>query len=492
MRRLRAVTVLSLIGLAVLSTSMASASGRSVEVSMEELRDKIRGGTLGHMLGDLNGLKHEMKYIAKPGNVQSYVPALPEGAWTDDDTDFEWVYLVEMQRTGQLVIPYARIAELWKEHINRQIWCANEYARQLMDLGINPPLTGKPALNPWSEFNISGQFVCESFGLVAPGLPQSAAKLGLHYTHVTVDGEPAQTTQLFATMISTAFFNGDIDQILDAGLAALDPKSVTRQVVADVRAWHKRYPADWRATRHLIKEKYTRYDGTERDRNGCELNTAGVIGAVLYGRGDFIATATHAFNFGWDADNNAATACTIIGVLKGYRWMMARKWDIRDVYKNTSRDGMPAVETITGFADRIFALADQVIAGNDGRKVTRSGETFYRIPLQPPKNVEPLPDLDAQFTDLKTSLLPEIESGILGGNSPAERARAAYMAICLDWARLLGINHPTQWSQALAALEGYPGLIRLLFFPRVPSGVVLRDRAVAAGLRAPARQEKTR
>ena len=88
------------------------------------------------MLGDLNGLKHEMKYIAEPGNVQAYVPALPEGAWTDDDTDFEWVYLTEMQRTGLLVIPYARIATLWKEHINRQIWCANEYARQLMDLGI--------------------------------------------------------------------------------------------------------------------------------------------------------------------------------------------------------------------------------------------------------------------------------------------------------------------------------------------------------------------
>ena len=489
MRRLRAVTVLSMIELAVLSTSMASASGKSVEVSMEELRDRIRGGTLGHMLGDLNGLKHEMKYIAEPGNVQVYVPALPEGAWTDDDTDFEWVYLAEMRRTGQLIIPYARIATLWKEHINRQIWCANEYARQLMDLGISPPLTGKPALNPWSDFNISGQFVCESFGLVAPGLPQTAAKLGLHYTHVTIDGEPAQATQLFTTMISTAFFERDIDRILDAGTAALDPKSVVRQIVGDVRAWHKRYPADWRATRRLIKEKYTRYDGAERDRNGCELNTAAVIGAVLYGQGDFIATAVHAFNFGWDADNNAATACTIIGVRKGYRWMMARKWDIEDFYKNTSRDNMPASETITGFADRILMLADQAIAENGGTKVTRNGETCYQIPLQPPKNVEPLTDSNAQFADLRSRLLPEIESGILGGKIPAEQARAAYMAICLDWASALSINHPTQWAQALAALDGYPKLIQLLFFPRVPSGVALRDRAVAAGLRAPARQE---
>jgi len=489
MSRFRILPALPLIGLAVLGVSIAAASGESVEISVEELRDKIRGGTLGHMLGDLNGLKHEMKYIAEPGNVRDYVPALPEGAWTDDDTDFEWVYLSEMQRTGQLIIPYDRIGGLWKEHINRKIWCANEYARQLMNLGIIPPLTGKPAFNPWSGFNISGQFVCESFGLVAPGLPQTAAKLGLHYTHVTIDGEPAQATQLFTTMISTAFFEGDVDRILDAGMAALDPKSVIRQIVADVRAWHKQYPADWRATRRLIREKYTRYDGAERDRNGCELNTAGVVGAMLYGQNDFIVTATCAFNFGWDADNNAATACTIIGVLKGYRWMMTRKWVIEDIYRNTSRDNMPAVETITGFADRILALAGQAIAENGGRKLTRNGEIFYQIPLQTPGNVEPLTDVNSQFVELRTRLRPEIESGILESKSPAERAKAAYMAICLDWASAFSINHPAQWAQSLVALDTYPKLMQLLFFPRVPPGEALRDRAVAAGLRPSGRHE---
>jgi len=62
-----------------------------------------------------------------------------------------------------------------------------------MDVGIKPPLTGRIAVNPWSVFNISGQFVCEAFGLIAPGMPQTASKIGLHYTHVTIDGEPAQS-----------------------------------------------------------------------------------------------------------------------------------------------------------------------------------------------------------------------------------------------------------------------------------------------------------
>src|SRR5450759_4473607 len=59
----------------------------------EVVIDKIRGGLLGEILGDLNGLRHEMRYINEPGNVKNYVPSLPEGAWTDDDTDFEWFYI---------------------------------------------------------------------------------------------------------------------------------------------------------------------------------------------------------------------------------------------------------------------------------------------------------------------------------------------------------------------------------------------------------------
>ena len=81
-----------------------------------------------------------------------------------------------------------------------------------MDLGIEPPWTGNVGLNPWSDFNISGQFICESFGLMSPAMPQTAARLGLHYTHVAIDGEPAQATQLFTTMIATAFVETDIEK----------------------------------------------------------------------------------------------------------------------------------------------------------------------------------------------------------------------------------------------------------------------------------------
>ena len=91
---------------------------------------------MGQILGDLNGLRHEMKYIAEPGNVERYVPSLADGAWTDDDTDIEWIYILEMERSGTLLLPPGRMAELWRRHINRRIWCSHLYLRQLLDIGI--------------------------------------------------------------------------------------------------------------------------------------------------------------------------------------------------------------------------------------------------------------------------------------------------------------------------------------------------------------------
>lgn len=451
-----------------------------VEMPAEVLKDKIRGGLLGQLLGNLNGLEHEMKYIARPGRVEQYTPALPDGARTDDDTDLEWVYTAAMHRERVIVLPSQRITQLWKSHINDHIWCANRYARRLMDLGVDPPLTGSVALNPWSDFNISGQFVCETFGLLSPGMPRTAARLGLHYTHVTIDGEPAQTTQAFTSMIATAFVTDRLEAILGAGEAAVDPSCVIYQILADVGRWHREHPRDWRATRRLVQQKYSRYGGAMRDRNGYELNTAATVAALLYGEGDLVRTLTTAFNFGWDADNNAATSGTIVGVIKGRRWMHRQGWNVRDRYRNTTRPGMPQDETITSFADRLCELAERVILQNGGTKQTREGRDVYRIRVHEAANVEPLLNVGEHTKRLRSRLKAEIEAG-LAAEAPQARARAAYLAICLDLSETLRRRHPRHWADALAALKEYPGLRSALRDSPGPAGQRLRARARTAG-----------
>ena len=459
------------------------------EISAEKLRDKIRGGLLGQILGNLNGIPHEMDYIDEPGNVKNYIPALPNGARTDDDTDFEWVYIKVMQDENTIFLSPERLAALWKERINSGIWCSNRYSRYLMDLGINPPLTSSFVLNPWADFNISGQFICETFGLLAPGMPQTASKIGLNYTRITIDLEPAQTTQLFCTMISTAFFEEDIQTILEAGISALDMNSELRSIISDVRNWHEQYPDNWRETRRLLRDKYTKFGGEMRDKNGYELNTAATIAALLYGEGDFIKTLTTAFNFGWDADNTAATAGTIVGVIKGHRWMMGQNWQIVDRYHNTKRENMPEDETITSFADRVIDLAEKVIIQNGGKRSFRNGKPVFYIATEGPENVEPLSDMAKKTKMMKNQLGPEIEKIIATGSDEQAMARSAYIAICTDMAAELKEKYPENWEKSLESLTAYWRVMQNIFYDdEVPRVLPLREKALAAGLKKPTAQ----
>jgi hypothetical protein len=466
-----------------ISVVWAAGGQDEFEISAEKLSDKLRGGLLGQLLGNLNGLPHEMKYIDQPGAVQSYTPALPDGARTDDDTDIEWVYIVAMQKDRTLLLPPARIVGLWKSHINQSIWCANEYARSLMDLGIEPPLTGSIALNPWADFNISGQFLCETFALIAPAMPQTAARTALHYIHVGIEGEPAQVTQLFASMIAQAYTTDDVQALLDTGLQAVDPQSIIRTIVTDVRDWHGRQPDDWKAVRQKVKDKYSRFNGAMRDRNGYELNTASTVAAMLFGKGDFVETLRIAMNFGWDADNNAATSATIVGVIKGHRWMRQQNWDIRDLYTNTTRPGMPTDETITRFGDRLIDLANLTITSNGGRKIDNGSAVVYRIQRQSPARVEPLTDAAENLRALQTKLADGIRSDLLNASADATTAaRAAYLAICLDLAGPFRQQHAEQWSRAIANLKQQPRIIKSLYESSTPAAESLRIRAAAAGL----------
>ena len=479
---------------AVAAKSFVAAEIPSVEatsqIPVETIVDKIRGGLLGQIIGNLNGIPHEMKYIAEAGNVKNYIPSLPTGAWTDDDTDFEWVYVIEMQKSRNVYLSPDDISKFWQERINRGIWCANRYARYLMDIGLKPPYTGYVSLNPWSYFNVAGQFLSETFGLIAPAMPQTAAKIGLNYTTVSIDGEPAQGTQLFTSMIATAFIESDVNKILEAGVASLDPSSRLLQVVNDVKSWHRQYPENWKETRRLLKEKYTLENGGMRDRNGIELNTGAIIASLLYGEGDFSESLKYSFNMGWDADCNAATVGTILGVVYGYRKMMVN-WQIVDLYRNTTRDNMPMDETITSFADRIIELFEMVNEQNGGKKVVANQKLVYEIPMENPAPVKKLTSFDNQIQELRAEWEQTILNDILNGDREA-KARAAYMAVCFGIDKELSKKYARQWKDATFQLSGYWKIMANIFQGdgAIPfsSLAQMRDRFAAAGFKSPARR----
>lgn len=425
-------------------------------ISKEEMFDRIKGGLTGQILGNLNGLPHEFKYVDEPGTVKEYTPSLPEGARTDDDTDIEWMYIYYMDQQKELYLNKDSIPGIWKKHINYKVWASNLTARWLMEMGFMPYETGNAVLNPWARVNLGGQFTCEAFGLMAPGMPMVAEKTGLHYTRVIIDGDPAQATQFFTAMIAEAFRTSDLEAILQTGIEALDGESETYKAVQDVLAWHRQYPADWQAVRRLIMDKYHGEDG-KLSINNSGVNLSAILAALLYGSGDFIESMILAFNMGWDADCNAATVGTILGVIHGYQWMEGEGWEITDRYWNTARPGLPDDETISSFAERILRLAEISILENGGEKREENGKIHYTIPYLAPASLHTPVDREEKYQALEEKYSEEIK-GIFASGDPEEKAllKAGYLAVVFHDYQELRDVYPETYNRFLELFHAKP------------------------------------
>ena len=149
---------------------------------------------------------------------------------------------------------------------------------------------------------------------------------------------------------------------------------------------------------------------------------------------------------------------------------------------------MPDNETITSFAARIIEVAGLVIAENGGRKISHNGKTFYRIRVQKPANVERLSSPHKRLNTLLSKLKPQIKAGLDRDATTRQRARAAYLAICLDLTDSLRSEDTERLEQAMAALEKYPKLLDVIF-NKSPgdAGDKLRTAATDAGLKKPKR-----
>src|SRR5512139_2000879 len=189
------------------SETATSQNGAVREVTRAFLLDRIYGGWAGMLIGGLEGLSHEFKYNDQPRAALPEFTFLEQGARSDDDNDFEWTHLWHMDKEGVLKLPYRRLVESWKANMNEGIWVANKRARELMDQGMVPPATGSTSVNPHASYNLSGQFCVEAYGMIAPGMPQTAAELGLHYARISVSGEPLQAAQYWTSLISLMAFH---------------------------------------------------------------------------------------------------------------------------------------------------------------------------------------------------------------------------------------------------------------------------------------------
>ncbi len=411
-------------------------------IKVSELRDKIEANWIGQMIGNIYGLPHEGKYVNAPGAESwpyGYTKNLDKlkqynGAFSDDDTDVEYMYLLQMQKFGPEPT-YAQLRDAWLYHIRDRVWLANRGALGLMHFGYTPPFTGSQKLNPhW--YQIDPQLINEVWAVTAPGMVKYSASKSDWVARITSDEWGVEPTILYGAMYSAAFFEHDINKLIQTGLNALPPGGRFAATVRDMIALHAKYPTNWKAAWKDMAQKYyvDEPDLTKTIWN-ANLNGACAILGMLYGGGDFQLTLDLCCALGFDADNQAATVAGLLGVINGMKglpenlYLPVAGWKepFNDNYVNITRYDLPDAKisdivdlTLKETIDLVVKKGGK-ISGKSGREVlTINTNAVYNAPVE--FYIGPLPRMEigkkVDF-DFYTDANKDYNWSLISGQMPA-------------------------------------------------------------------------
>lgn len=208
----------------MLCGAIAAGQAPRLQMPLEEYEDRVHAGWLGEIGATLMGFQFEHK----PASVVRVdkIPARFNEIPVDDDYYYELVALRGFEKYG-LDMTVQQLGQQWKENAAGS-WGSSEQARLLLQKGVQAPETGHPRYNRlW--FSIGPQFSADIYGMVAPGMPNLAAKLARQYGHVNGYAEGVDGAVFMAGMVSLAFVEKDPREIVRKAAQLIHPSSPYRQ-----------------------------------------------------------------------------------------------------------------------------------------------------------------------------------------------------------------------------------------------------------------------
>lgn len=359
------------------------------KLSVEEYRSKMKAGWLGQMAGVGWGAPTEFRYNAEiipEDNVPAWKPEMINQQY-QDDIYVEMTFLKTLEDYGFDV----SIRQAGIDFANSQymLWHANKQGRYNLRSGIAPPYSGHPKYNSHAD-DIDYQIEADYSGLIAPGMPQIVIDLGETFGRLMNYGDGVYGGQFVGAMYAEAFFETDINKIIDAGLRCIPQESQYAEAISDVVKWHKQYPDNWKKTWQLIEDKYNlnhdyrRFSctGTDPEFNiDAKINGAYIVMGLLYGEGDMDKTIIVSMRCGQDSDCNPSNAAGILATSLG----MDR---LPEKYKTGIDDTTKFSYTAYDFPSLINVcetLSRQAITRAGGKIEKNSqGAEVYVIPVQTP------------------------------------------------------------------------------------------------------------
>jgi ADP-ribosylglycohydrolase len=371
------------------------------KITMDELKDKIAGAWIGQMVGNIYGLPHENKHIEEPGNQADFpygysknIAKLQQhnGAFSDDDTDVEYLYLTLMEKYGSEPT-YEQMREGWMYHIRDRVWLANRAALGLMHHGFTPPFTGNRNYNPhW--YQIDPQLINEIWGYTAPGMTAYAAAKSAWAARITSDDWAISPTIHYGAMYANAFFEKNMRKLISDALQYLPADDRYAATVREMIALYDKYPNDWTKARAAMAQKYY-VEEPEMTKTIWNANLNGACGilSMLYGKGDLQLTMDLGCAMGFDADNQTATVGGILGVMYGAASLPAaltmpvEGWTkpFNDRYINITRYDMPDASIEDMIARTVKQAVDVVISHGgklSGNTLTVNTKAQFNAPME--------------------------------------------------------------------------------------------------------------
>jgi hypothetical protein len=374
---------------------------RTVRLTKDVLRDKIKGGWAGQTIGVTFGGPTEFRY--RGTMIDDYTPI----AWYDgllkesfekspglyDDIYVDLTFVNVIEKHG-IDAPAEKFADAFA-HAGYQLWHANQMARYNVLKGLKPPASGDWRNNPDAD-DIDFQIESDFIGLMSPGMPNAASEIAARVGHIMNSGDGWYGGVYIATMYSLAFISSDVNFVVTEGLKAIPAGTRFHQTISAVIDLHKQYPDDWKRAWFEIQKKWAEdvgcVDGVFAAFNiDARLNAAYVVLGLLYGQGDMTRTIAIATRAGQDSDCNPSSAAGILGAIIGYSKIPAF-W----------KQGLSAVEPMTfqhaglslnGVYDLSFKHALDLIRAKGGQV----SEENVVLPVQTVKAVRVEQNFEGHF-----------------------------------------------------------------------------------------------
>lgn len=308
--------------LALLWSAAAWAAGPYREMPLTTLRDKIAGGWAGQMIGVSFGAPTEFRSNGKinESELPKWTPDRVSNSLDQDDlyVDMTFAKVLDDKGLNATTDDFGAMFRDAKYHL----WHANLAARRNLKRGVPAGESGSPKYNAHAN-DIDFQIEADFIGLMAPGLHQAASDIAMRAGRVMNYGDGIYGGMFVSGMYTAAFFESDPRKVVEAGLASIPAKSPYGLLIADLLAWSRQYPDDWKKVWQLIEDKWDRNDpcpeGALRPFNiDAKLNGAYIALGLLYGGKDFGKTIEIATRAGQDSDCNPASAGGVLGVMLGY------------------------------------------------------------------------------------------------------------------------------------------------------------------------------